>query len=145
MPSFKPLQRKLAVGVPPTSSADRQDFISSPSRHLSRLESAEKKWDKRFPAEDTESFSRDSMSDSSVQWGFGGISLLPLGRPALQTKLTINEPGDAYEQEADRVANQVMRNHQDGGSLSVTPDSTRTLRRACACGGTCSKCKEDEE
>lgn len=30
-------------------------------------------------------------------------------RPLLQTKLTINQPGDAYEQEADRVANQVMR------------------------------------
>jgi hypothetical protein len=28
---------------------------------------------------------------------------------ALQTKLTVNEPGDVYEQEADRVADQVMR------------------------------------
>ncbi len=31
-----------------------------------------------------------------------------LGQP-LQTKLRINEPGDAYEREADRVADQVMR------------------------------------
>ena len=31
-----------------------------------------------------------------------------LGKP-LQTKLRINEPGDQYEQEADRVAEQVMR------------------------------------
>jgi uncharacterized protein DUF4157 len=31
-----------------------------------------------------------------------------LGQP-LQTKLRINEPGDAYEQEADRMAEQVMR------------------------------------
>jgi hypothetical protein len=30
------------------------------------------------------------------------------GKP-LQSKLAINEPGDVYEQEADRVANQVMR------------------------------------
>ena len=30
------------------------------------------------------------------------------GKP-VQTKLRINEPGDAYEQEADRVAEQVMR------------------------------------
>lgn len=28
---------------------------------------------------------------------------------AIQTKLTVNEPGDQYEQEADRVADQVMR------------------------------------
>ncbi|HEY9755042.1 MAG TPA: hypothetical protein V6C97_07775 [Oculatellaceae cyanobacterium] len=29
--------------------------------------------------------------------------------PLIQTKLTINQPGDEYEQEADRVAEQVMR------------------------------------
>lgn len=27
----------------------------------------------------------------------------------IQTKLTVNAPGDVYEQEADRVADQVMR------------------------------------
>lgn len=31
------------------------------------------------------------------------------GHPCLQTKLTINQPGDAYEQQADRVADQVLR------------------------------------
>jgi hypothetical protein len=29
--------------------------------------------------------------------------------PLLQAKLTINQPGDKYEQEADRVADMVMR------------------------------------
>ena len=29
-------------------------------------------------------------------------------RMGLQTKLAVNEPGDIYEQEADRVADQVM-------------------------------------
>jgi hypothetical protein len=29
--------------------------------------------------------------------------------PLIQTKLTINQPGDEYEQEADRVAEQIMR------------------------------------
>src|SRR5262245_12912773 len=29
-------------------------------------------------------------------------------RLGLQTKLTVNEPGDVYEQEADRIADQVM-------------------------------------
>jgi hypothetical protein len=38
----------------------------------------------------------------------------------LQTKLTVNEPGDAYEREADQVAETVMR-------MSDTP-----LQRACA-------------
>ena len=29
--------------------------------------------------------------------------------PRMQTKLKVNQPGDPYEQEADRVADQVMR------------------------------------
>src|SRR5262249_25581844 len=33
----------------------------------------------------------------------------PSSPAILQRKLTINEPGDTYEQEADRVADQVMR------------------------------------
>ena len=37
-----------------------------------------------------------------------------LGKP-LQTKLRINEPGDKYEQEADRVAAQVMRKSGEDG------------------------------
>ncbi len=36
-----------------------------------------------------------------------------LGRP-LQAKLRINQPGDRYEQEADRVAEQVMRMPEPG-------------------------------
>jgi hypothetical protein len=37
-----------------------------------------------------------------------------LRRLGLQTKLRVNEPGDIYEQEADRVADQVMRMHDPG-------------------------------
>jgi len=54
----------------------------------------------------------------------------------IQTKLTINQPGDEYEQEADRISEQVMRMPQ--------------FQRACACGGGCTGCqakllgKEDE-
>lgn len=42
----------------------------------------------------------------------------------LQTKLTVNQPGDVYEQEADRVADQITR----------APDSSPT-QHTCACGG----------
>jgi hypothetical protein len=41
---------------------------------------------------------------------------------AIQTKLTVGAPGDKYEQEADRVAAQVM-------SMSVTPDSSPQVQR----------------
>jgi hypothetical protein len=51
----------------------------------------------------------------------------------LQTKLTVNEPGDEYEQEADRVAEHVMR----------MPDPAIRLQRQCSCaetGGNCAEC-----
>jgi len=48
-------------------------------------------------------------------------------QPAIQTKLTVNEPGDQYEQEADRLADRVMR----------MPDSNIPLQHKCssAAGG----------
>jgi len=47
----------------------------------------------------------------------------------LQKKPTISSPGDLYEQEADRIADRVMRR--------PVPE----IRRACACGAACSKCQ----
>src|SRR5579884_942389 len=47
----------------------------------------------------------------------------------LQAKLAVSSPGDLYEQEADRIADQVMR----------TP--APQLQRACACGATCAQCQ----
>lgn len=68
------------------------------------------------------------------------FSLIPIHPPAagaIQTKLAINEPGDSFEQEADRVADMVMR----------MPEPT--VQRECAtCGGkslTDSECPECEK
>jgi hypothetical protein len=47
---------------------------------------------------------------------------MSLGTGAIQTKLTVGAPGDQYEQEADRVAAQVM-------SMSVAPDSSPQVQR----------------
>ncbi|HEX9663405.1 MAG TPA: hypothetical protein VGB27_14035, partial [Candidatus Binatia bacterium] len=55
----------------------------------------------------------------------------PAARP-IQTKLAINKPGDEYEQEADRVAEQVVR----------MPEPR--LQRTCACGGECPKCQTEK-
>jgi hypothetical protein len=60
------------------------------------------------------------------------FSRIPIHPPAagpIQTKLTINEAGDEYEQEADHIAEQVMR----------MPDPQ--LQRACVCGGACPRCQ----
>lgn len=58
---------------------------------------------------------------SSVKFRFANI----------QTKLRVSEPGDIYEQEADHVADQVMRK-------SVNSEVNTIYRK-------CSSCKEEEE
>ena len=71
-----------------------------------------------------------------------------LGR-ILAPKLEINEPGDTYEQEADRVADQVMRMpappHQALEFSSLVSVNTPAQRKcSCAGGVSCPKCEEEE-
>ena len=53
-------------------------------------------------------------------------------RKNIQLKLKVNSPGDIYEQEADRVADQVMR----------MPEPR--LQRTCACEGGCHVCRQEQ-
>ncbi|HEY0602270.1 MAG TPA: DUF4157 domain-containing protein [Herpetosiphonaceae bacterium] len=68
-----------------------------------------------------------------VQQGFGS--------GAIQAKLAISHPGDAYEHEADRVADRIMR----------MPDPAPRLQAKCACGahsaagGECAECRQNRE
>jgi hypothetical protein len=50
-----------------------------------------------------------SIQPSSVSYRFGAMAIGPTTSPMLQRKLAIGQPNDRYEQEADRVADQVMR------------------------------------
>ena len=59
------------------------------------------------------------------------IPVHPKSLASLQAKLTVSSPGDSYEQEADRVSEQVMR----------MPEPQ--LKRDCPCGGGCSKCQSE--
>ena len=76
--------------------------------------------------------------------------------PLLQAKLTVSQPGDAYEQEADRVAEHVMRmpapmvpmdsrasndSRESQAGSPTTSDRAAQVQRKCACGGTCDSCK----
>jgi Domain of unknown function (DUF4157) len=61
-----------------------------------------------------------------------GFPYTLLHQGAIQTKLAINQPGDEYEQEADRISEQVMR--------MPGPQS----QRACACGGACHERRADQ-
>jgi hypothetical protein len=60
----------------------------------------------------------------------------------LQTKLTINQPGDEYEQEADRVAEQVMRMKEppaDEEALVSSKPEENLIQRKCA------ECDDEDE
>ncbi len=50
----------------------------------------------------------------------------------IQAMLTVSQPGDQYEQQADRISEQVMR----------MPESL--LQRACACGGGRPMCQTEK-
>ncbi len=70
----------------------------------------------------------------SQQSGFGCQTGFPMG---IQPKLTINEPGDKYEQEADAMADKVMRMEMPGETVGALPASA--IQRKCA------HCEEEEK
>src|SRR5207244_3955184 len=76
-------------------------------------------------------FAQSHAAHPSFGHDFGRVPMHPAAAPT-QTKLAINKPGDEYEQEADRVAEQVMR----------MPEPR--LQRTCACSGECSECQTEK-
>jgi hypothetical protein len=88
---------------------------------------------------------RASASHDFFPHGFARMPISTRPGRALQTKLTVNTPGDAYEQEADRVADHVMRMPGPGAAMSPSSGSGAGLQRACAGGGTGDDCKHAEE
>jgi len=67
---------------------------------------------------------RNSVASSLAQ---------PGSRAILQPKLLVNLPGDQYEQDAERVSEQVMS------------ASEPQVRRICTCGGSCADCQTKSE
>jgi hypothetical protein len=68
----------------------------------------------------------------------------PIHPPApavIQKKLAINPPGDRYEQEADQVAEQVMRMPTPVDAAPMTLTAPVSLQPKCDCRGTCDKCQ----
>jgi len=84
---------------------------------------------------ETEASHRAAIATSAAPLGQDGVQRI-LGNQAvqriLQAKPEVSEPGDSYEQEADSVAEQVMR----------TPGTQ--LQRACSCGAGCAECPGEQ-
>lgn len=64
------------------------------------------------------------------------IAFHSLPAPAPQAKLTVNEPGDIYEQEADQVASEVLR---------MEEDEVQTKRAGAGVQRECAACAEEQE
>ncbi|MGH8563234.1 MAG: eCIS core domain-containing protein [Gammaproteobacteria bacterium] len=76
----------------------------------------------------------------------GHAAWLPMA-PVIQTKLKIGEQNDKFEQEADRVAEQVMRMpDSEMAQISGTGEAVKRKCAACASGKSlCPKCAPEEE
>jgi hypothetical protein len=86
-----------------------------------------------------------TIGKQAVRFGFhsnAGFDFAKIG--ILQPKLEISQAGDAYEQEADRVAEQVMRmsSHPSGSTASVLTAKEEGIDRKCAA---CEIEKEEEK
>ena len=68
-----------------------------------------------------------------------------LGRDAVQPKLKIANPNDALEQEADRVADQVMRMDFPGPVSNSGPPAPNVQRRCAECDGEVQRQAEEDE
>lgn len=94
-------------------------------------------------------FSKTTNGSPTPRWGHDFSKIRVSAAPTqVQTKLTVNEPGDRYEQEADRVAEEVMRTSglPDGAISAGTPPNVQKKCAACESGGgLCPKCAEEEK
>ena len=73
------------------------------------------------------------LSNAPAAPHLGAAPANPAPNSGIQAKLKIGSPGDRFEREADRVADQVMR--------MPAP----SIQRSCSCGGTCPKCRSRGE
>ena len=86
------------------------------------------------------------FSGAPVPQMAGNLAVQQLFRAgAIQAKLSVSQPHDPDEQEADRVADHVMR-MADPGPIGSSPGVIHRKCAACAAGGaTCPKCEEEEK
>jgi len=82
-------------------------------------------------------FARNGLGHSLAQISIIAPSSTGSKAAGVQTKLAISQPGDAFEQEADRVAEQVMR-MPEGLPPSISEEGTGIARK-------CPKCIVDDD
>ena len=109
----KPKATQQTTPVESTMSRRRDAFRQNPESGstLDLERTVENQAAERLQQSNTEDSSASRVSSASSGFGhdFSRISILSPSPVQVQPKLTVNTPGDLFEQEADRVADQVMR------------------------------------
>ncbi len=86
------------------------------------------------PAEDGIKKDSNFLVSPKLMYGFGDVPVYAGTTVAIQPKLTINTPDDEYEQEADAVAEKIMR-VPDSRKVPVTISPVGIIHRKCSvCG-----------
>ena len=94
-------------------------------------------------------FFTPAISRQAAAWDGGNAQHTPFfqarSQPVIQPKLTINEPGDKYEQEADAMSDRVMRMSApvgevgDEGMVQTKPLNINAIQRKCT------TCEQEEK
>ena len=78
-------------------------------------------------------------------WSLSSMTIEPPRNSSaerIQTKLAVNEPGDKYEEEADQMADRVVRMSEARAASGIAVSSAVPgVQRKCSCGGGCDKCQ----
>jgi hypothetical protein len=120
--SFVPVQKKVSEFAPSASRVQAKDVTAGEQEQmpLGSTPATDANWLMKHPlfkgnqflqrvvAPASESESKESEEETLQRQEAGNESATPHSLP-VQAKLTIGEPGDKYEQEADRVASQVVK------------------------------------
>ncbi|NOT54933.1 MAG: DUF4157 domain-containing protein [Deltaproteobacteria bacterium] len=98
-----------------------------------------------FVRQSSVGMSPGGLDTASVPQMAGNLAVQQLCRAgAIQAKLSISQPGDPDEQEADRIAEQVMR-MAEPALIGSAPSTIQRKCAACEAGGaTCPKCEEEQ-
>ncbi|MEO6977135.1 MAG: DUF4157 domain-containing protein, partial [Mucilaginibacter sp.] len=85
----------------------------------------------RQTADTEEATAERTREASPYTHNFGVVPLYPGRQPYIQPKLTVNKPGDKYEQEADSMADKVMRMAEPSAGEVLTGRVGDVVQRKC--------------
>ena len=88
---------------------------------------------------------QQTIGNQALQMLMRSKTGLDFAKTAVQAKLMISQPGDIYEQEADRVAEQVMRMPSSNSIISSTISKEKDEERIDRKCSACEMKKEEEE